>query len=114
MVSLVTPVAVAPPLLPPFQGSTHGGAYPLGTASLPVVVSHPGPQSTCLFWARASSNVSGGPILARAGALAIAVADPAPTAIARVSTPISVRFLTDMARSSHARDRAAGHTDESA
>ncbi len=64
MVSAVTPGAVFPPLsaaLPvPVQGSTHGGAYPVGTATFPVVVSQFGPQSTVFPWALASSKVSGG------------------------------------------------------
>src|ERR1700704_2086979 len=79
MVSLVTPGAVAPPLLPPFHGSTHGGAYPLGTATFPVDVSHPGPQSTCLPCAFASSKVNGaGPC--RDGAGLAAVSDDATSA----------------------------------
>src|SRR5215510_12199512 len=61
MVSAVTPGAVAPPLSPPFHGATHGGAYPLGTATLPVVVSQFGPQSTCSFSAFAWSKVIGAP-----------------------------------------------------
>src|SRR5215510_5449576 len=61
MVSAVTPGAVAPPLPPPFHGTTHGGAYPLGTATFPVVVSQFGPQSTVLFRAFAWSNVVGAP-----------------------------------------------------
>src|SRR6476659_5737288 len=59
MVSLVTPGAVAPPLSPPAHGFTHGGAYPLGTATRPVFVSHFGPQSTCVPRALAWSKVSG-------------------------------------------------------
>src|SRR5512132_2120761 len=67
MVSLVTPRAVAPPLSPPVHGSTHGGAYPLGTATLPVVVSQFGPQSTVLPSACAWSKVSGAVPLPLAG-----------------------------------------------
>src|SRR6478752_6957920 len=59
MVSAVTPGAVFPPLSPPFHGATHGGAYPLGTFTLPVVVSQFGPQSTSLPCALAWSKVSG-------------------------------------------------------
>src|SRR6478609_5622916 len=59
MVSAVTPGAVFPPLSPPFHGATHGGAYPLGTFTLPVVVSQFGPQSTSLPCALAWSKVRG-------------------------------------------------------
>src|SRR5262245_36356883 len=84
MVSAVTPGAVAPPLLPSVQGSTQGGAYPLGTATLPVLVSQFDPQSTSTPRAFASSKVSGrrrapSPLAARTGAAAVATTSAAIT-----------------------------------
>src|SRR5262245_55685100 len=93
IVVAVTPGAVAPPLSPPFHGATHGGAYPLGTATLPVVVSQSGPQATCLLAAFASSKVIGGlsegaraaDACATAGAVAATIASAHTTAIGAAS-----------------------------
>src|SRR4051812_11664570 len=62
----VTPGAVAPPLSRPVHGSTHGAAYPIGMFTVPVAVSHCGPQSTVAPRRCASGNVSGSVRRARA------------------------------------------------
>src|SRR3954465_6758451 len=94
MVSAGTPGAVFPPLSPPFHGATQGGAYPLGTFTLPVVVSQFGPQSTSLPCALAWSKVRGPGVVDVAAPLTV----PLATTVLATTVPVTTSATRRQAR----------------
>src|SRR5260370_41562633 len=92
MVSLVTPGVVAPPLSPPFHGTTHGGAYQSGTATFPVLVSQLGPQLTFVPWDLASSKVRGRPVFPAVGD--VPPPPPPPLVTSTATTAMTTRMAT--------------------